>query len=671
MIRLKHILQYNLVLAIFVLITIIYVSYMYIHPIKSKYDLETKSVQGYVLSYKIDGNELSIDLKGLEKIKVKYIFKTIDEKNNCYLKVGDYLDINGTINIPNSNTNDHLFNYYHYLLGNNIKYLFKADDYHIAGYNKLYNLYNHIKDKIMTMSHKEYLMALILGDTNYLDYDTKSMYIDNGISQILNISGIHLILISSFINKLLKRIKYHSIISIVILFLYAFLTGFSLSFVRALILYTLSLIMPNKRLKCFIITLCLFLIYNPYYLYNIGFLYSFTISFFLIIFKLPKKYKLIYLSLTSFIVSIPIMLSTNFSFNLLSPLISLILMPFSTYILFPIFWLSMLINLDNLVNILINIMESFISLISPFNISLNFCYPGLLLILYYISIWYTLKLKRPFILIVLFINLIMPHMHTNPIIEMIDVGQGDSILIEMPYSFKTILIDTGGTLNYKKDWTTKDHPFDIGESIVMPYLKSRGINKLDYLILSHGDADHMQGSLFLASNFNIDRVIFNQDDYNDLEQELINILNIKKIKYSKGLDELLVDNNKLYFLNTKMYDNENDNSNVIYFKYQDTKMLFMGDASVVREKDIIDKYDISDIAILKVGHHGSDSSTSKYFVDKINPKTCLISVGKNNRYGHPKDSVLKTLSDCEIYRTDEEGNIEINDIGYKLNLFWP
>src|SRR5574344_678784 len=79
MIRLKHILQYNLVLTIFVLITIIYVSYTYINPIKSKYDLETKSVQGYVLSYKIDGNELSIDLKGLEKIKVKYTFKTIDE----------------------------------------------------------------------------------------------------------------------------------------------------------------------------------------------------------------------------------------------------------------------------------------------------------------------------------------------------------------------------------------------------------------------------------------------------------------------------------------------------------------------------------------------------------------------------------------------------------------
>ena len=99
----------------------------------------------------------------------------------------------------------------------------------------------------------------------------------------------------------------------------------------------------------------------------------------------------------------------------------------------------------------------------------------------------------------------------------------------------------------------------------------------------------------------------------------------------------------------------------------------MGDASVKREKDLLKKYNLNYIDFLKVGHHGSDTSSSKEFMNFINPKYSIISVGKNNRYGHPKDSVLKILSSSKIYRTDLDGSIEIilNKKGYQIKTYQP
>ena len=180
---------------------------------------------------------------------------------------------------------------------------------------------------------------------------------------------------------------------------------------------------------------------------------------------------------------------------------------------------------------------------------------------------------------------------------------------------------------------------------------------------SHGDFNHMGETINLVNNFKVERVIFNCGEYNDLEKELIKVLDKKKIKYYSCIKELNIDNNKLYFLQTKEYDNENDNSNVIYTELNEYKFMFMGDAGLDKEKDILDKYNITDIDVLKVGHHGSKTSSSEKFINEINPKYSVISVGKNNRYGHPNKEVINNLKDTKIYRTDEDGSImfKIND----------
>ena len=172
----------------------------------------------------------------------------------------------------------------------------------------------------------------------------------------------------------------------------------------------------------------------------------------------------------------------------------------------------------------------------------------------------------------------------------------------------------------------------------------------------------------LVNDFKVDNVIFNCGEYNDLENELINVLDKKHIEYYSCIKELNIDEYKLQFLNTVEYDNENDNSSVIYLNYNNYKFLFMGDASTEREKNILEKYNLKDVDFLKVGHHGSKTSSSKDFIDEVNPKYSVISVGKNNRYCHPNKEVLKNLEDSKIYRTDQDGSIMFKIKNNKLKI---
>ena len=165
----------------------------------------------------------------------------------------------------------------------------------------------------------------------------------------------------------------------------------------------------------------------------------------------------------------------------------------------------------------------------------------------------------------------------------------------------------------------------------------------------------MGEAINLVENFKVEKVIFNCGEFNELELDLIKLLNKKKIPYYSCIKELNIDDNKLYFLNNKDYGNENDNSSVIYTKLNNHKFLFMGDAGTKVEEVLIEKYNLQDIDVLKVGHHGSKTSSSKEFISEINTKYSVISVSKNNRYGHPNKEALANLKYSQIYRTDIDG----------------
>jgi len=166
-----------------------------------------------------------------------------------------------------------------------------------------------------------------------------------------------------------------------------------------------------------------------------------------------------------------------------------------------------------------------------------------------------------------------PYLNNSINIYFLDVRQGDSVLIIDKN--KVLLIDTGGI----KNKTVSDNTIKM--------LKSLGYSQINTMIITHGDFDHMGEAITIVNNFTVEKVIFNCGPYNDLESELIKVLDKKKIKYYSCIKELNIDKNKLYFLQTKEYDNENDNSNVIYTELDGYKFMFMGDASSSTEKEII------------------------------------------------------------------------------------
>ena len=326
--------------------------------------------------------------------------------------------------------------------------------------------------------------------------------------------------------------------------------------------------------------------------------------------------------------------------------------------IFPLSFIVLFIpSLTTVYSALISVLEH-ISLWCSSAISYSFIFGKpfiIMIVFYYISVViilnnYKRKLGYMLLALLLIIQYNSKIFLTYARITMLDVGQGDSLLLELPFNKGNVLIDTGGLV---------DSSYSLSKNITIPYLKSLSIKKIDYLVLSHGDFDHMGEAINFVNNFKVGKVILNCGSYNDLEKDLIKVLDKKKIDYYSCIKELNIDNNKLYFLNTKEYDNENDNSSVIYTELHGYKFMFMGDAGVKKEKDILDKYNLNNIDVLKVGHHGSNTSSSKVFIDSINPKYSLISVGKNNRYGHPKDSVLGILKNSKIYRTDQNGSIEI------------
>ena len=675
MLRLRKILLYDSI-NIGILIIVLIISIIRINIKPNLFYKENSKIVGTIENIEYEDDYYKLTIKGKEKVLGNYY-----SNNKIDIHLGDKVKVSGIISEPTNPTIKNTFNYKKYLNNKDIYHLINIDNIIVISKNK--NIYYKVKEFVYKrLNHNKYLYTFIVGDKFYLSQEIKNSYQENGISHLFAISGMHITLLSNIILKILSTLKVKEnkryLITSIILIFYLLIVGLSPSILRGVLFfivfkYNNLYYFYIKPTNLFILVLCISLLINPKYIFEVSFQYSFLISFTLIYmseFLSSKNYfiSLIKTSIISSIVSLPISLYNFYSINVLSVIYNLLFIPLITIIVFPLSLITFIFpQITPIYNFITDIMENISIVLSKIKLGklvfmkIHPIFYILYLIIIFIVFYFIKKNNFKYIFILLFILLIhyiYPSTKNDVFINFIDVGQGDSILI---HNDKNILIDTGG-----KESSTKEKSIVINKTI--PYLKSLGIKRIDYLILTHGDYDHMGESINLVEKDKVKNVIFNCGEFNNLEKELITKLNKNKVSYYSCINELDLENNKLFFLQTKEYDNENDNSNVIYTEINNYKFIFTGDASINTEKEILKDYNLPEIDVLKVGHHGSKTSSSKEFINEIKPKYSIISVGKDNRYGHPNKEALDNLENSKIYRTDQDGSIMFKIKNKKLKI---
>ena len=242
-------------------------------------------------------------------------------------------------------------------------------------------------------------------------------------------------------------------------------------------------------------------------------------------------------------------------------------------------------------------------------------------------------------------------------VHFLDVGQGDSIFIELPTN-ETILIDAS-----IKDASDK----------IIKYLKEENVSKIDYVFATHPHSDHIGGMSAVIKAIDIGQIYMPKAVTTTKTYENL-LLTIKdknlKIKTAKAGNTIIdTDDLKLVVLapNQDSYESLNNYSIVLKLTYKEKSFLFTGDAETLSEKEITGDVEAD---VLKVGHHGSRTSTSQAFLNKVNPSYAVISVGLNNDYKHPHQEVLDRLEkkNIKIYRTDQNGDIIFTTDGYNIDV---
>lgn len=588
----------------------------------------------------------------VEKVSTNYYLVSnyvdhfyVYEKNN-EVDEGDFLKLKGNLSRINFVTLESEFDFKNYLKTKGVEYQLYVKSKEVIFQNPINpkNIKQNFIDKY-SEENQALLKSLLFSQT---DYDSDIIKSSNSLNLIslISVSGIF---INTFINLLifLFGLKFNEsksrIFSFLILIPYFIINIFELSVLRIFLLNlgkTINVSFFNKKYT-YLDVVCVvgifILLLNPYNAMSLSFILGFGMSLTYILLLNFSNKKLTTtacrkgLLLSLFL--IPIQLNFNKSFNLLTFLYQIVLIPLMNCIfIFSI--VSLYLGYNPLLDILLfPIVQIFKGLANLKFVLYHDSLPLELLIIYYLLFYafiyvlekeinlFNKKITGVFCLTVVIGLLPYKNIYEKSV-NFINVGQGDSILIRDRNT--NVLIDTGG-LKYK----------DLATSSLINYFKKKEVYKLDVVIITHDDFDHNGALNSLITYFPVKQVLTNYDEF----------------PYKIG--NLLFENFNIY-----NFSDSNDRSLVLMLNFYGNKFLFMGDASKDVEEVIMKDFNV-DADYIKLGHHGSNTSTGEEFIRAVSPKEAIISCGLNNYYGHPNKEVLDILEkeDIKIRRTDLEGTI--------------
>lgn len=685
--------------------------FLYTNILEQKYDTI------YEAKGEIEEHCIVIAEKEPKEYKDLYKVKIVNSKNSARngtklyirvnkkanIEVGDMLLINGTYLEPDVARNERGFNYKEYLKTLEIYGTVEINHYKVIKKGRINKLIlytarlkeilkSNISKVIKKAENKNLLIAMILGDTEDLSEELKTDFLNSNLYHILSVSGGQVSNIIIGITILFRLLKIHKkimdVLCIVILIEFMFLTGLTPSIIRACIMCIISLISGLIIRRYDIanslgISLLIILINNPFAINSLSVLLSYFGFLGIIVlgsFTIKEVNKVIKNNILRYILNIvissvaaqififPIILYIFGTISLTFIFSNLLIIPLSTVItIIGLFIMICPLQIFGFVEPLIELTINIVGFFSNIGISKIYCiipnikeiitYYVMSLYLYYmLRRDYIYKIKHFFrkykkiIVIILLLSIGTSYIYKNIqkdlYINFIDVGQGDSTLITTQFN-KKILIDGGGS--------EFGSTFDVGEKTLLPYLLKKKIHKLDYVIISHFDSDHVGGILTILEELNVKQVLIpKQVEYSENYNKFLDIIKKRniKIKIVEEGNTINIDKNTyldiLWPEEKQITDNVlNNNSLIVRLCYKNFKMLFTGDIEEIAEQRLLQKYENTEkltADILKVAHHGSKSSSIAEFLEKVNPRIALIGVGKNNKFGHPNAGVLDRLN---------------------------
>ena len=609
-----------------------------------------------------------------------------------------------------------------------------SKEIHVIGKNKNLwiwiqnrrHLLGNVIDRSLSPETAALHKAIILGLTGGIDRGMRDAFSATGLAHILSISGTHFGLLAFMIFKLIKMtVKFLPeklfrrmtmnitptqvavLVTLPVLVFYAFISGMSTPAVRSLIMifiYMLALFLGRRdqwlnslAIAAFIILLC-----KPSALFDISFQLSFmavlTIGYVAErraknnsqqsvvssqntknehpVKKLFDKTKAaIFMTVAAVLGTAPVVALIFKQFPLISPVTNLIVTPLICFVVLPLGFFASFsalifqmttIPFNGLIDTVTHFSLQIIKMFSRIPYS-NIHIPNpsfVMIILYYFALIFLLKSSGrwrslPFILVIC-IYLMTSNFSANKLkITFLDVGQGDSSVVELPDN-KVMLIDGG---MYEPD---------MGRAVIAPYLWSRGVRSIDYLVLTHPHPDHYGGLIYIMENFRIGEVWLNGRKTTEAEKFFQKIKEMKiYYRVLRRGDVLDADKYKIYvfhpydefFADSQRgaFSNENSASMVLKYESDNVSVLFTGDIETEAEESLTPLGKPLKSDIIKVPHHGGRTSSSAGFIKAVNPQIAVISAGRNNSFNHPHKETIERYkaAGVNIYRTDIDGAITI------------
>ncbi|ATC60644.1 DNA internalization-related competence protein ComEC/Rec2 [Lactococcus raffinolactis] len=646
----------------------------------------------------VDGDQVSFRGKSGKQTYQVYYRVTTEQEQRYFKQLAQpvVLSISGQLEKASQQRNFNGFDYQHHLKTQNIYRVLTIEQ--VTGVTRKQTLtLALLRQKAILFSEQHfprpmsaYMTGLLFGHLGKDFEDMSSIYTSLGIMHLFALSGMQVSFFIDFLRKGMLRLGFRRDVvdwfQIPFSVFYAGLTGFSISVNRSLV----QKILANfgiKALDNFSLTLLLLFITAPKFLLTTGgtlsLLFAFVISIFGDRFEnLPKYRKLLAESLTLSLCVLPLLILYFHTFQPVSIILTFVFSFLFDILFLPglsvIFLLAMVTGFTlTQVNLIFQWLEDLIKLTdSWWHYPLVLGKPTALVFLvtlvvtgFLIDHWQNRKVSARLAIILMGLFFITKNPPT-PSITMVDVGQGYSIFLQDKFNRRSILIDTGGRieLGKKKKWQERKIAAPA-EKTLIPYLKSRGVGQIDTLVLTHTHEDHMGDLLAVIDQIKVKNIIVSQGSLNNAQFVKLLKQTRAKVQVAKVGQRLKIFDSYLEVLYPLTPgDGKNNDSIVLYGKLYGTKFLLTGDLEETGERELLTRYPNLSVDVLKVGHHGSKTSSSESFIEAIRPKVGLISCGLDNRYGHPNMETLTTFQKYEVqtFRTDYHGAIKFK----KNSKFW-